>query len=168
MSLLGFAHSFDSQTREWIVGILVNLNLVFFYGAPLSTIYTVLTQRNTSSIHIRTMITNTLNGTFWFAYGLAVSDLIVGVPNGLGTLLGVIQIVMVVLYPRRSASSGGGVLEILEVQEGVERQDVPETTTLPLTQNTASALELVEIEDTDEGVATGTAHGRFPTSTIGG
>jgi solute carrier family 50 protein (sugar transporter) len=103
MSLLGFAASLDSQTRELIVGTLVNLNLVFFYGAPLSTIYTVLRESNSSSIHTWTMTMNTLNGTFWFAYGLAVLDPIVYVPNGLGTLLGVVQIILVVLYPREEA-----------------------------------------------------------------
>lgn len=74
ISLISFAQSFDSQTRELIVGILVNFNLVFFYGAPLSTIYTVLRERNSASIHIPTMITNTLNGSFWTAYGFAILD----------------------------------------------------------------------------------------------
>jgi solute carrier family 50 protein (sugar transporter) len=83
------------------VGVLVNLNLVFFYGAPLSTIWTVLQTRSSNSIHVPTMITNTLNGTFWFVYGVAgVWDPFIFVPNGLGALLGAIQIVLLVLFPR--------------------------------------------------------------------
>ncbi len=101
MSLLAFAQSFDSTTRELIVGSLVNLNLVFFYGAPLSTIYNVLAQRNSSTIHLRTMATNTLNGIFWTAYGIAVLDPFVYAPNGLGALLGVIQVVLIILFPRK-------------------------------------------------------------------
>ena len=101
ISLLVFAQSFDTNTRELIVGLVVNLNLVFFYGAPLSTIYTVLTQGNSSSIHIRTMVTNTLNGTFWTAYGIAVLDPFIYAPNGLGALLGSIQVVLIALYPRK-------------------------------------------------------------------
>ncbi|KAG7351533.1 sugar efflux transporter [Nitzschia inconspicua] len=84
-----------------IVGYVVNFNLVFFYGAPLSTIWTVLKQRNTASIHIPTMVTNTLNGSFWLAYGLAVSDAFIYVPNGLGAALGAIQVVLLILFPRQ-------------------------------------------------------------------
>lgn len=102
MALLAFGQSFDSNTRELIVGSVVNLNLVFFYGAPLSTIYTVFAQGNSSSIHIRTMVTNTLNGSFWTAYGIAVLDPFIYVPNGLGAVLGLIQVVLIVLYPRKA------------------------------------------------------------------
>ncbi|KAG7341724.1 sugar efflux transporter [Nitzschia inconspicua] len=87
-----------------IVGYVVNFNLVFFYGAPLSTIWTVLKQRNTASIHIPTMVTNTLNGSFWLAYGLAVSDAFIYVPNGLGGALGAIQVVLLILFPRQPSS----------------------------------------------------------------
>jgi hypothetical protein len=38
-SIIYFAESFPSNTRELFVGVVVNLNLVFFYGAPLSSIY---------------------------------------------------------------------------------------------------------------------------------
>jgi uncharacterized protein with PQ loop repeat len=88
-----------------VVGIVVNLNLVFFYGAPLSTIWTVLAQKNTDSIHIPTMVTNTMNGTFWLAYGLAVKDYFIFVPNGLGTILGGIQILLLILFPRTATTS---------------------------------------------------------------
>lgn len=100
IALISFASDFSHTTKEWIVGILVNLNLVFFYGAPLSTIWQVLQTRNSASIHIPTMITNTANGTFWGVYGLAILDPFVAVPNGLGTALGVIQIVLVLTFPR--------------------------------------------------------------------
>jgi solute carrier family 50 protein (sugar transporter) len=103
ISLICFAQAFDSQTRVWIVGGLVNLNLVFFYGAPLSTIWTVLQERNSVSIHLPTMITNTLNGSFWTAYGLAVLDPFIYVPNGLGAALGVVQTVLILVFPRKSS-----------------------------------------------------------------
>ena len=90
----------NPQTKEYIVGILVNMNLVFFYGAPLSTILQVLKTRNSASIHIRTMITNTANGSFWMAYGFAILDPFIYVPNGLGALLGVIQIFLCMTFPR--------------------------------------------------------------------
>ena len=59
----------SSKTCEYIVGVTVNANLVFFYGAPLSTILTVVKTRSSSSIHVPTMIWNTANGVFWAAFG---------------------------------------------------------------------------------------------------
>lgn len=100
IALVSFASSLSQTTKEWIVGILVNLNLVFFYGAPLSTIWTVLRTRNSASVHIPTMIASTANGLFWGSYGLAILDPFVAVPNGLGTALGVIQCFLVMSFPR--------------------------------------------------------------------
>jgi solute carrier family 50 protein (sugar transporter) len=99
ISLIGFA-DFSQSTKEFIVGCVVNINLVFFYGAPLSTILTVLQTRNSASIHLLTMATNTANGVFWGAYGLAVLDPFIYVPNGLGAALGVVQIVLILTFPR--------------------------------------------------------------------
>jgi len=87
------------------VGIAVNLNLLVFYAAPLSTIWTVLSTQNSSSIHVPTMLTNTLNGGFWGAYGVAIFDWFIAVPNVIGAGLGVVQIVLCVLFPRRSSDS---------------------------------------------------------------
>ena len=100
-SFLVFAEHVPSTTKELIVGIVVNMNLVVFYGAPLSTIWKVLSTQSSASIHIPTMLTNTANGTFWFAYGAAITDYFIMVPNGLGALLGVVQIVLCVVFPRK-------------------------------------------------------------------
>lgn len=100
ISLISFGRSFSSQTKELIVGIIVNCNLLFFYGAPLSTIFLMLKTRSSDSIHRPTMITNTLNGIFWTAFGIAVLDYFISVPNGIGALLGGIQMLLCVIFPR--------------------------------------------------------------------
>jgi solute carrier family 50 protein (sugar transporter) len=105
ISLIGFA-DFSQSTKEFIVGCVVNVNLVFFYGAPLSTILTVLRTRNSASIHLLTLATNTANGLFWGAYGLAVLDPFVYLSNGIGAALGVVQIVLVLTFPRNSKLEG--------------------------------------------------------------
>ena len=89
----------SSVTRLFVVGLVVNINLVFFYGGPLSTMFRVLKAFDSSSIHRPTMIMNTLNGAFWTAYGIAIRDWFIAVPNGLGAVLGAIQIVVCLLFP---------------------------------------------------------------------
>jgi solute carrier family 50 protein (sugar transporter) len=44
-----------SEQQANIIGSVVNMNLVIFYGAPLSTIVQVIKTRNSCSIHRRTM-----------------------------------------------------------------------------------------------------------------
>jgi solute carrier family 50 protein (sugar transporter) len=99
ISLVAFADSFSDSVKENIVGAIVISNLLFFYGAPLSTIATVLKTRNSRTIHVPTMITNTANGAFWCAYGIAVQDYLIAAPNGVGAFLGGIQFVLCALFP---------------------------------------------------------------------
>jgi len=121
ISVLCFLQSASNDTKALIVGVAVNCNLVFFYGAPLSTITSVLRSRNSASIHIPTMVTNTANGTFWAAYGWTVWDLFVAIPNLLGALLGVIQILLVLVFPRETmleaTSSNGGSSSMVKIPE---------------------------------------------------
>jgi solute carrier family 50 (sugar transporter) len=97
--------SSSSNISRSLVGYMVNFNLVFFYGAPLSTIWTVLQQRHSTSIHRPTLITNTLNASFWLAYGLAVKDAFIFIPNGLGAVLGAIQVLLLLIFPRKSTTT---------------------------------------------------------------
>jgi solute carrier family 50 (sugar transporter) len=125
LSILGFASSMEARTKELIVGVIVNINgtiafasftsgngirllltlvpssVMFFYGAPLSTMVTVLKTKSSSSIHAPTMAMNTLNAVFWTAYGIAVVDPFLFVPNGMGAFFGACQIVLMVLFPRK-------------------------------------------------------------------
>ena len=131
ISLISFA-DISQSTKELIVGGVVNVNLVFFYGAPLSTIRTVLHTRNSASIHLLTMATNTANGAFWGAYGVAVLDPFVYVPNGLGAALGVVQIFLVLTFPR--IPSVEQVQELVDKGQTTERINV-EQATIEMRQN---------------------------------
>ena len=90
----------DESSRTLLIGLAVNINLIFFYGAPVAKIATVMETKSSASIHIPTMTASLLNGTLWFCYGIAVSDYFISVPNGFGSLLGIVQLVLCVIYPR--------------------------------------------------------------------
>lgn len=92
---------FSHYTKKLIIGVAVNCNLAVFYAAPLSTIWTVLHTRSSSTIHVPTMLTNTCNGAFWAAYGLAIQDLFVALAQIVGVLLGVTQIILCLVFPRK-------------------------------------------------------------------
>mmetsp|Transcript_24147 Transcript_24147/g.56962 ORF Transcript_24147/g.56962 Transcript_24147/m.56962 type:complete len:276 (-) Transcript_24147:2449-3276(-) len=83
-----------------IVGILVNINLLFFYGAPLQTIKTVIQEKCSDSIHTPTMVLNCINAGFWGAYGIAINNIVIYGPNGIGFFLGCIQAVLCCTFPK--------------------------------------------------------------------
>jgi uncharacterized protein with PQ loop repeat len=73
MSLICYAQSFTANFQEIIVGVAANLCLVVFMEV-LPSIHIILATKTSTSIHVPTMGTNTLNGIFWMAYGLARFD----------------------------------------------------------------------------------------------
>ncbi|GAX20550.1 solute carrier family 50 [Fistulifera solaris] len=121
-SVLGFQEeTISPDTQQLLIGSIVNLNLVIFYAAPLSTIYTVLHTQSSASIHVPTMLTNTANGVFWFAYGLAVQDWFIAIPNGLGAALGATQMVLRVLFPAQKVQANEEVSGVADAN--VQNQD---------------------------------------------
>jgi solute carrier family 50 protein (sugar transporter) len=116
ISFIAFANVSQS-TRELIVGLVVNLNLIFFYLAPLSTIFAVLKTKNSASIHIWTMLTNTANGIFWGVYGLAVLDPFIYAPNSIGAGLGIVQMLLCLTFPRKSLEEVEGLTSASAEQE---------------------------------------------------
>lgn len=92
------------KQRELVIGIAVNINISFFFGAPLSTIYTVMKERNSSSIHVRTMVMNTLCALFFMAFGFGIWDYILIIPNAIGVVLGIVQVILRWIIPSKSGT----------------------------------------------------------------
>jgi Sugar efflux transporter for intercellular exchange len=122
IAIISYGSALTDSTNEFIVGVTVNLNLVVFYASPLFVIWTVIKNRNSSSIHIPTMVTNTLNGSFWAAYGIAILDPFISVPNGLGASLGGVQIALCLLFPRKK---GGDSDHKIECLKGFVKDEAP-------------------------------------------
>lgn len=95
------------RQRELIIGIAVNINLSFFYGAPLSIIYTVLKEKDSASIHFRTMIMNTACSLFFCLFGFGIMDYLIIVPNGIGVFLGAVQLLLRTIIPNKSNTDEG-------------------------------------------------------------
>jgi len=107
VSLISLLYFLQLDINKWknVVGIITNINTCMFYGAPLSTIYSVLKKRDSSSIHRPTMIMNTSNAVFWTAFGFGTWDWFILIPNGLGCILGAIQIFLQFVLPNNSKTS---------------------------------------------------------------
>ena len=104
-AILGFYcyHSNAEDVREIalrVIGYVVLVNQVFFFGAPLSRINTVIKTRKCDSIHFQSLIANTLNSTLWAAYGIGITDPFVYAPCVLGLAFAVLQFILCAIFPR--------------------------------------------------------------------
>ena len=75
------------------------LNLLIFV-APFSTIRIVVATKNSSPIHIPFAVMGFLGTFFWFIYGLVIDEIPLIVPNAVGVLLNVSQLVLCVVLKR--------------------------------------------------------------------
>lgn len=84
-----------SSTLGWMA---LSLGIVTF-GAPLSTIKTILQEKNAASILAPLTITQLINSGLWVAYGLFIKDALVYGPNLAGVGFGAIQLLLKIVYP---------------------------------------------------------------------
>mmetsp|Transcript_17365 Transcript_17365/g.40385 ORF Transcript_17365/g.40385 Transcript_17365/m.40385 type:complete len:272 (-) Transcript_17365:200-1015(-) len=118
-----------TSDRKQVIGIAVNINLVFFYGAPLSSMLTVIKTRSSASIHFLTMAMNTVNAFFWCVYSLAIQDYYILIPNGLGLLFGMVQLLLYSVFPRSAVETDGTEEQFIrEDDDAVSRSSVTEIT----------------------------------------
>ncbi|KAJ3334533.1 hypothetical protein HDU91_002682, partial [Kappamyces sp. JEL0680] len=75
----------DPASGKNVLGVLGCLILVAFYGAPLSTIKTVLATKDAAPISPALALASLANSVLWVVYGLAISDLFVYGPNFIGS-----------------------------------------------------------------------------------
>lgn len=100
LSSVGLLPWLEHYVKVNIVGICSNINLIFFFGAPLSSIAVVLRLRSSQPIHRKTLLLNTLNASFWCIYGISIHDYFILLPNLAGLSLGLIQVLLCVIFPQ--------------------------------------------------------------------
>lgn len=73
------------------------------------------------------MITNTACAIFWTAFGFGTWDWFIIVPNGLGAILGFIQMFLRLIIPNREALSTAADNEVNDIESSVG-DDIKATT----------------------------------------
>jgi hypothetical protein len=89
-----------------------------YYVAPLSTVATVLRNRDSSSMYWPLSMMNVINGCLWGAYGLAILDWFIAIPNAVGAVFNVACLIMCFVFPNKSAPPKDG-LENLGLNGGI-------------------------------------------------
>jgi len=84
-----------------VLGFFASGLFIVLSGSPLSTIGKVVKTKNASSILAPFMLAQVLNTSLWSMYGLVIKDKFVWGPNIVGFILGLIQLVLKLLFPRK-------------------------------------------------------------------
>ncbi|KAK6920733.1 SWEET sugar transporter [Dillenia turbinata] len=98
--------------RSMFVGILCCIFGIIMYGSPLTIMGRVIRTRSVKYMPFLLSLANFANGLVWSIYALLHFDPYVLVPNGLGFLLAVAQIVLYVTYCRATPREDGNRTEV--------------------------------------------------------
>nr|XP_018674475.1 PREDICTED: bidirectional sugar transporter SWEET2a-like isoform X1 [Musa acuminata subsp. malaccensis] len=89
---------FDHTTRQTFVGYLSVASLISMFASPLSIISLVIRTKSVEFMPFYLSLATFLMSISFFAYGMLLHDFFIYLPNGIGTFLAVIQLVLYAYY----------------------------------------------------------------------
>ncbi|KAK3138718.1 hypothetical protein QOZ80_5AG0372550 [Eleusine coracana subsp. coracana] len=95
------------QGRKVFCGLAATICSICMYASPLSIMRLVVKTKSVEFMPFLLSLAVFLCGTSWFVYGLLGRDPFVTIPNGCGSFLGAVQLVLYAIY-RNSGKAGGG------------------------------------------------------------
>ncbi|PON62024.1 SWEET sugar transporter [Parasponia andersonii] len=88
----------EGDVRIDAIGFLgAGLNIIM-YGSPLAAMKTVVTSKSVEYMPFFLSFFLFLNGGIWTLYASLVRDYFLGIPNGIGLLLGIAQLILYAIY----------------------------------------------------------------------
>ncbi|WOL18423.1 bidirectional sugar transporter SWEET2a-like isoform X2 [Canna indica] len=96
---------FDHQTRQAFVGYLSIASLISMFASPLFIISLVIKTKSVEFMPFYLSLATFLMSISFFAYGMLLHDFFIYIPNGIGTVLGVVQLVLYAYYSRKSSAA---------------------------------------------------------------
>ncbi|XP_011081454.1 bidirectional sugar transporter SWEET7-like [Sesamum indicum] len=96
--VLSLAHT--TKLRSTIVGSICMAGNIFMYASPLSVMKLVITTRSVEYMPFSLSLFSFLNGVSWTSYALIRFDPFIAAPNGMGTVLGLAQLLLYATFYR--------------------------------------------------------------------
>jgi len=95
---IGVLTEMSNNDLQLMWGFTANGILLMYYGAPLSTVVTVVKTKSSTTLNLPLSIMQTINGCLWLGYGIAVSDPFIYVPNAIGACTGGLLCFLLFIY----------------------------------------------------------------------
>ncbi|KAK8479006.1 hypothetical protein V6N13_131001 [Hibiscus sabdariffa] len=93
------------QMRINVIGLLCAGFNIIMYVSPLAAMKTVVRSKSVEYMPFLLSLFVFLNGAIWTLYAALAKDIFLGVPNGIGLLLGIAQLLLYAIYCRKPKSS---------------------------------------------------------------
>ncbi|KAK1430656.1 hypothetical protein QVD17_13552 [Tagetes erecta] len=94
LSLLVLTVTHSTKIRSDVVGSIAIVGNILMYAAPLSVMKLVVTTKSVEYMPFFLSLFSLLNGISWTTYALIRFDPYIVIPNGLGSLLGITQLIL--------------------------------------------------------------------------
>jgi solute carrier family 50 protein (sugar transporter) len=107
MILLGSLQIDDVIMRRLFVGVLSCASLISMFASPLFIIKLVIQTKSVEFMPFYLSLSTFLMSTSFLIYGLLSDDIFIYLPNGIGTILGMIQLILFFYYESKSRIDGG-------------------------------------------------------------
>ncbi|KAK9054600.1 hypothetical protein SSX86_025679 [Deinandra increscens subsp. villosa] len=104
-------------TRGVIVGWICLVFSLCVFVAPLGVLRQVIRTKSVEYMPILLSVALTLSAVMWFFYGLLLNDFNIAIPNVLGFIFGIIQMILYVAYKNNKPSNEKIVINISEIEE---------------------------------------------------
>ncbi|KAK7244091.1 hypothetical protein RIF29_38909 [Crotalaria pallida] len=100
--LVGSLQIPDNETRWLFVGSMSCASLISMFASPLFIIKLVIQTKSVEFMPFHLSLSTFLMSTSFFLYGLLNKDPFVYAPNGIGTILGIVQLILFFYYENKS------------------------------------------------------------------
>ncbi|KAF7013281.1 hypothetical protein CFC21_027373 [Triticum aestivum] len=97
------------EKRSMIVGILCVIFGSIMYASPLTIMGKVIRTKSVEYMPFFLSLVNFLNGLCWTGYALIKFDIYITIPNALGTMFGLIQLILYFYYYKSTPKKGKNV-----------------------------------------------------------
>ncbi|KAG9158856.1 hypothetical protein Leryth_017875 [Lithospermum erythrorhizon] len=94
---------FEPPNRQTFVGFLTVISLICMFASPLFIINMVIRTKSVEYMPFYLSLSTFLMSLSFFAYGMFKNDAFISVPNGIGAILGIVQLVLYFSYNGRSS-----------------------------------------------------------------
>ncbi|GMF41641.1 unnamed protein product [Phytophthora lilii] len=98
--LYRFLGTQDDDTIAKVLGYFADVMAIIMFGSPLILMGDVIKTKNSEIIAAPMAISGFVNGALWTTYGIMQTDYYVLVPNAISGLLCLVQVILVVVFPR--------------------------------------------------------------------
>ncbi|EYU33494.1 hypothetical protein ABFS82_05G065000 [Erythranthe guttata] len=100
LALLVLTLAHTTKLRSVVVGSICMVGNIMMYAAPLSVMKMVITTKSVEYMPFFLSLFSFLNGISWTAYALIRFDIFIVAPNGMGSLLGLAQLLLYATFYR--------------------------------------------------------------------